>query len=180
MAGVLAELGIRARCGGAVLLASVVLVSCRQVEAPVCPYRGEPDYGPSAGCLATVNDRLLLVEMSSGAMSPPGGRSWPGESAQCTAHRETWEETGLDLMPVQLLDVFDTGFHLYRCEYYRNYDPLNVLPSEVRRAVWLPLRELDSVRWRFAGQGPVLRALAEQGDEIPRGGADGTHGANGG
>ena len=160
------------RCG--CLLAAVLLTSCREIAAPACPFQGEPDFGPSAGCLATVDRQLLLVEMRTGGMSPPGGSSRPGESTQCTAHRETWEETGLDLMPGRLLDVFDTGFHLYHCQYYRNFDPLVARQTAVKRALWLPLQELDRVPGRFAGQGPVLRSLAEQVDRFEPGPGRGT------
>ena len=128
--------------------------------APLCPFTGEPDYAASAGCLAVMGERILVAELKSGRMTPPGGRTLSGESAQCAAHRETWEETGLDLMPGELLHVFDTGFHLYRCEYYRNYDALNAWPSEVNRALWLPISEVPQVRWRFPGQGELLRSLA--------------------
>jgi 8-oxo-dGTP pyrophosphatase MutT (NUDIX family) len=144
------------------LLYCCALVACREVAQPACPYQGEPDYAPSAGCLVAIDDQMLLVEMKTGGLTPPGGKARAGESAQCAAHRETWEETGLDLMPRRLVRVFDTGFHLYRCDYYRNYDPLRALPSEVSRALWLPLERFDSVRWRFAGQGALLRTLAEQ------------------
>lgn len=63
-----------------------------------------------------------------GRLSLPGGSSEPGESAQCTAFRETWEETGLQLQPRELLEVFDTGFHLYRCDrdaWSGEIDPLH-------------------------------------------------------
>jgi 8-oxo-dGTP pyrophosphatase MutT (NUDIX family) len=139
----------------------LLLVACKPA-VPVCPYVGEPDYAPSAGCLAVLERRVLLVEMRSGRLSPPGGKAGTGESAQCAAHRETWEETGLDLMPGQLIQVFETGFHLYRCDFYRNYDSLNAWPSEVEQALWLPVGEMESKRWRFPGQGRLLRELIEQ------------------
>lgn len=135
--------------------------------APLCPFTGEPDYAVSAGCLAVRDDRILVAELKSGEMTPPGGKALPGESAQCAAHRETWEETGLDLLPGELVHVFDTGFHLYRCDYYRNYDALNTWPSEVNRALWLPISEVDEVQWRFPGQGKLLRSLAAPG--VPAG-----------
>ena len=89
-----------------------------------------------------------------------GGKAREGESAQCAAHRETLEETGLDLMPRQLLSVFDTGFHLYYCEIHARsglIEPDNVM--EVRRGYWLSLDEFDEVEWRFPGQGDALREL---------------------
>ena len=100
------------------LLAALLLAGCSSHEAPPCPYLGEPDFAPSGGCLAVVHGKILVVESRRGGVSPPGGKSLPGESAQCTAHRETFEETGLDLIPRQLIHVFDTGFHLYFCEIH--------------------------------------------------------------
>ena len=144
------------RCSLALPL--LILIACVP-EKPHCPFEGAPEFAPSAGCLAVVDDRILLVQTYAGGMSPPGGKSIAGESAQCTAHRETWEETGLDLKPVERLAVFDTGFHLYHCEYHRNYDALNVWPAEVLRALWLPVADLDRVEWRFPGQGQALQQI---------------------
>lgn len=129
-------------------------------QVPPCPYQGEPDFASSAGCLAYVHGRILVVESSHGGVTPPGGKTYPGESAQCAAHRETWEETGLDLMPRQLLHVFDTGFHLYYCEIHAGTGTV-VLgpPREVRGWSWLPLEDFDRVKWRFPGQGEQLRRL---------------------
>jgi 8-oxo-dGTP diphosphatase len=101
---------------------------------------------------------LLLVQSLNGKLSPPGGSSESGESAQCTAFRETWEETGLRLQPRELLEVFDTGFHLYRCErdaHSGEIDPPTRL--EVRAAFFLPAARFDSYEWRFSDQQLLLK-----------------------
>lgn len=142
------------------LLCLILLGACSRANGPACPYEGEPDYAPSAGCLAVVHGRLLVVESRKGGLTPPGGKTRPGESAQCAAHRETYEETGLDLMPRRLVKVFDTGFNLYYCEIHAGsglIDPGAVV--EVRRGFWLPVEEFDEVQWRFPGQGEALREL---------------------
>lgn len=138
-------------------LVLLLLSGCAASQPPPCPYGGAPQYASSAGCLALVHGRILVVESAFGGITPPGGKARKGESAQCAAHRETWEETGLDLMPGQLLRVFDTGFHLYYCDIHEGSGAIEPGPlREVRRGFWLPLEEFGTVDWRFEGQGEAL------------------------
>lgn len=121
--------------------------------APPCPFKGAADTAPSAGCFVESAQGLLLVQGLNGKLSPPGGSSEPGESAQCTAFRETWEETGLQLQPRELLEVFDTGFHLYRCDrdaWSGEIDPPGRL--EVRGAFFVPAARFDRYEWRYPDQ----------------------------
>ncbi len=137
--------------------------ACASPGPPPCPFRGEPDRAPSAGCLVVVHNRVLVVESVYGGVTPPGGKTLAGESAQCAAHRETWEETGLNLLPGELVHVFDTGFHLYYCEIHAGSGAIELgLPKEVTNWYWLPLEQFDKVSWRFPGQGEVLRRLLLQ------------------
>jgi 8-oxo-dGTP pyrophosphatase MutT (NUDIX family) len=138
----------------------LLLSACSQSNGLRCPFEGEPDIAPSAGCLAVVHGRVLVVDSRKGGLTPPGGKTREGESAQCAAHRETYEETGLDLMPRKLLKVFDTGFHLYYCEIHAEsglIEPGAVV--EVRRGFWLPVEQFDRVQWRYPGQGEALYEL---------------------
>jgi len=132
-------------------------------HVPECPYTGQPDYAPSAGCLALVHGRALVVQARLGGIGPPGGGTLEGESAQCAAHRETLEETGLNLMPGRLLHTFDTGFNLYLCHIHAEsgaIDPAHI--DEVKQAFWLPVDEFGKHGWRFEGQGETLRQLLLQ------------------
>lgn len=141
------------------ILQCALLVSC-QATAVRCPFTGTPDVAPSAGCLAVVHGRVLVIRNPEGKVGPPGGGSLDGEAAQCTAHRETFEETGLDLLPRQLLRTFDTGFNLYYCEIHSGSG--SIAPRsffEVQHAYWLPLEEFGLVQWRFAGQGDELEQM---------------------
>jgi 8-oxo-dGTP diphosphatase len=128
--------------------------------APQCPFSGKPDAAPSAGCFAVEGSGLLLVQGMNDKLSLPGGSSEPGESAQCTAFRETWEETGLRLQPRELLRVFETGFHLYHCEFDAfsgEIDP--PLRFEVRSAFYLPAEQFENYAWRFDNQRELLKAM---------------------
>ncbi|WP_162846074.1 NUDIX hydrolase [Seongchinamella sediminis] len=150
------------------LMAGMVSACSTAVE-PVCPYQGEPDFALSAGCLTVVHGRMLVVDSRAGGLTPPGGKSRQGESAQCTAHRETLEETGLDLIPRRLLAVFDTGFHLYSCEIHANSGTIDPAVLEVRRAFWLEIAKMDEVQWRYPGQGEIIEALLTEGPDAVAG-----------
>lgn len=146
------------RCGVLVAMALLTTACAAPPDRP-CPYRGEPDYAPSAGCLTVVHGKLLVVDSRSGGLTPPGGKSRDGEPAQCTAHRETLEETGLDLLPRELVSVLDTGFHLYRCEIHAESGTISPDVLEVKRGFWLDSSAFDEVRWRYPGQGQILTDL---------------------
>ena len=149
----------------------VALTACSIAEeVPPCPFTGEGDSAPSAGCLVVVHNKVLVVESTYGGVTPPGGKTQERESAQCAAHRETLEETGLDLMPGELFHVFDTGFHLYHCEIHARSGTVELGPlREVKGWYWLSVEDFDKVEWRYAGQGEVLRRLLtgeSNGDRI--------------
>ncbi len=144
-------------------MAAALLAGCAAESAPPCPLPASTVQAPSAGCLAIRDGGVLLVENLKGQLSPPGGSAIDGESAQCAAFRETWEETGLLLEPEQLLDVFDTGFHLYRCQHHADSGEINPPPRlEVRDAFYLAPNDFDRWEWRFPGQQQVIRQLVEQ------------------
>ncbi len=145
----------------AVLL--LALVGCSEGSG-VCPVSGKGDQAPSAGCFTTSAQGLLLVQGLDGRVSLPGGSSKPGESAQCTAFRETWEETGLQLQPRELLDIFSTGFHLYRCERSELSGEINPPPRlEVQAAFYLPADHFDRYVWRYEDQKKLLRLMLSSG-----------------
>jgi 8-oxo-dGTP diphosphatase len=141
------------------LLFCLPLSSCTATPQLGCPYEGEPDFAFAAGCLAVVHGKVLVVDSRTGGLTPPGGKSREGESAQCAAHRETLEETGLSLIPGKLLTVFDTGFHLYACAIHPDSGQIAPAVMEVRRSFWLDLASFDSVQWRYPGQQNILRDI---------------------
>ena len=105
-----------------------------------------------------------------------GNRSRTIDNTLDTARQlldEFREETGLDLLPRQLLRTFDTGFNLYYCEIHSgsgSIEPRSFF--EVQRAYWLPLEDFGRVDWRFPGQGQELeqmlrRAMAQESQGRP-------------
>jgi len=159
--------GQAARC----LLIPIALLALAACSggSDVCPFNGKGDQAPSAGCFATSAEGLLLVQGLDGRVSLPGGSSAPGESAQCTAFREAWEETGLRLQPRELLRVFDTGFHLYRCERDELSGEIDPPPRlEVQAAFYLRADQFDRHVWRFEDQKELLRRMLLSGDGEPR------------
>lgn len=137
-----------------------MLVTACSTDGPPCPFAGSGDTAPSAGCFATSGGGLLVVQGLDDRVSLPGGSSQPGESAQCTAFRETWEETGLALQPGELLTVFDTGFHLYRCEPDAGTGEINPPTRfEVKGALFLSADRFGDYPWRYKGQSVQLKDM---------------------
>jgi 8-oxo-dGTP pyrophosphatase MutT (NUDIX family) len=153
--------------------AGLWLTGCSSAAAPPCPFEGKGDAAPSAGCFTTKGRTLLMVQGLNGKISLPGGSSQPGEAAQCTAYRETWEETGLHLLPGERLAIFDTGFHLYRCEQNGSSGVIDPPPRmEVLDAFYLGSEEFGDYEWRFPDQqAQLVEMLKEDG---PRGDYDAT------
>jgi 8-oxo-dGTP pyrophosphatase MutT (NUDIX family) len=129
-------------------------------QLPACNFEGTAASAPSAGCLIVEDRGLLVVESMSGQLSVPGGSAAEGESAQCTAQRETWEETGLEVSVGQRLAVFETGFHLYECAPVSQPVVIDPPPRfEVRRAFFLPAEDFRGHEWRFPEQIDELQSL---------------------
>ena len=108
------------------------------------------------------NHKLLVVQGGNGVVSIPGGSANPEEPSHCAAHRETWEETGLDVRPTQLTRVFDNGFHLYRCRWQG--EQTEIEPPfflEIDRAFWISEEEFDEFQWRFPEQASWLRIVLQ-------------------
>ena len=128
----------------------------------------EDDRQANAGCLILNGERvLLLTHRWSGKLGVPGGTREDAELAQCTAARETHEETGLAVRVGRRLQVMKNGFHLYRC-YPQSEALPETLPvpasgfTEVRALGWHDLEALEQDQWRFPYQFELFRDVASR------------------
>ena len=152
------------------LLPGVALADCPRVPGQ------EDDRRANAGCLILHDDKVLLITHRwGGKLGVPGGTREADELAQCTAHRETSEETGLAVKVGRRLVVMKNGFHLYRCYPERASSESLPVPTsaltEVKALDWYLLDSLARDRWRFAYQFELFLEVAgnaileEQGGE---------------
>ena len=111
----------------------------------------------NAGCLVMRQGRILLVRHgASGKLTFPAGYAERGESAQCTAHRETWEEAGVEVRVGRLVKIFENDFHLYSCELEGFEGPTSgslevpvTAAGEIREVLWVDSVTLTEKDWRF-------------------------------
>ncbi|HSH43978.1 MAG TPA: NUDIX hydrolase [Arenicellales bacterium] len=126
-----------------------------------------PDFAFAAGCLIRDDGRMLGVRHRfGGRLGFPGGRARSGESAQCVAHRETWEETGVEVVVHEMLRRFGNGFALYRCEPLDQLDATIEVPAsgrnEITQVLWIDPRDTRPEDWRFPRDHPeVLKLLRD-------------------
>jgi len=139
------------------LIACAASIAACGPTMPDCPYRTEQPPVASAGCALIEGGALLVVADFSNRISVPGGSGEADEAPRCTAHRETWEETGLNVDVGKVEMVFDTGFHLFRCRLASPKATINPPPRlEVRRAWFLPLAQFSKFEWRYPYQQALM------------------------
>jgi len=101
-------------------ICALVLWGCtKPPPAPTCRIADafHADYTGPAGCLIRVQNTLLVIKHNpSGQYDLPYGNPISEEPAQCTAHRHTWEQTGLNVEVDQLLGVTQSGTMLFSCK----------------------------------------------------------------
>ena len=112
---------------------------------------GRVDQAYTAGCLVLYDKEVLLVE-AMGKWGPPGGTVRSGESSQCGAERETWEETNVAVSVQGTAAVFQNGFHLYWCSPVGKPDPKVRAPLEVSNVDFFSTEEFANLRWRYPDQ----------------------------
>lgn len=153
------------------------LIGCKQdlPSDPVCriDQKKEQSISANAGCLIRIDDKLLtIVHKRSGRYDIPGGTSSNNESAQCTAHRETWEETGFNVEVGELLGVNENGFHYFSCSLNAGFDgKITEFPvpkwseSEVKAIQLVDPFVLTDKQWRFENRLVNLRSMFNQVDK---------------
>lgn len=139
------------------------LISACSHGVQSCSQLPENDSVGNAGCLVIHSGKVLMIQQNIGSnWSMPGGGKQFGERAVCTAHRETFEETGLEITVIEEIEQFANGFRLYRCE---PSDTLTLSPNdrfEVKQAAWLDKDQRQSVPWRFPEQRELIEAWVER------------------
>jgi ADP-ribose pyrophosphatase YjhB (NUDIX family) len=113
---------------------------------------------PIVGVGAVIVDggRVLLVERGreplKGSWSLPGGAVETGEYLKDAVRREVLEETGLEIEPVSVIEIFErimpdeggrTEYHYVLIDYFCQVTGGRLAPaSDVSRAEWVPRGEL--------------------------------------
>jgi 8-oxo-dGTP pyrophosphatase MutT (NUDIX family) len=155
-----------------VLAAFAAGAAACSVEAPPC--RVDPnlvdDRRSNSLCIVRSGDRVLAtIHRFSGKLDLPGGRREGDETGQCTAHRELWEETGLDgTVGALLIDRNSTL--LFDCRLPPNVDAtrkISVPPwahIEVAGIEWIDPAEQEPGDWRFPEELETLRLALDRAD----------------
>ncbi|WP_421133574.1 NUDIX hydrolase [Alteromonas sp. A079] len=70
----------------------------------------------AAGCVIVTEGKMLFItHRLSGKLDIPGGGQDDNESLACTAHRETWEETGFNVEVNDVVGTTSKGMTLFSC-----------------------------------------------------------------
>ncbi len=141
------------------LAIAIVISACS--DEPTCSVAEGNMAAPSAGCLVVDQGEVLLVKIMGGTYGPPGGSVDAGESAQCAAERETYEETGVIAHAKDLAISFDNGFHLYWCESVSGREIDITRPLEIKDADWFSSEAFLELRWRYPNQGETIYSLMQ-------------------
>ncbi|WP_164084645.1 NUDIX hydrolase [Alteromonas flava] len=115
----------------------------------------------AAGCIIVAQQQLLLVKHRlSGRWDIPAGGVRADESLACAAHRETFEETGLNVSVEKYLGTTQSGLALFQCDEHSGLGPdkYTSLPvpfwskTEVSAVKWQDPYSLPVREWRFLEQ----------------------------
>lgn len=117
----------------------------------------------NAGCIILQDDKILLVKLAyNDKITIPGGTSERGEMAPCTAHRETFEETGVDVTVVRNLFVANNGFHFFLCEAKTPIDLSYSKKFEIDHLLLIKPMNIDSNEYNYPKQLSILITLVEE------------------
>lgn len=145
-----------------------IIMGCSKTQSPPCKLDQThiEKASANAGCLVVHNEKLLIIKhRMTNKLGIPGGTRETNETAQCTAHRETWEETGYSVIVGKKLKVFDNGFHLYQCSLdgeFTQGDLTDYSNSEVLEVLWVDPNKIKQSDWRFPKQLTLIKTLYKQ------------------
>ncbi|MBC3764852.1 NUDIX hydrolase [Neptunicella marina] len=127
----------------------------------------------NAGCIVRIGSQLLTItHRLSGKLDIPGGTAQADESAQCTAHRETFEETGFNVEVGKKLGEKD-DFVFYACRLSGDFTgEITQFPvpewaeSEVSAISLQNPFALEHHQWRYSDELEQLRGMFNQVGQI--------------
>ena len=151
-------------CHSAIL--SVLLLSACSEPIPSPPHCRssvilEQHEATGAGCVITASKQLLVIHHRlSGKFDIPAGGVNDNESLACAAHRETFEETGLNVAVIDFLGTTDSGLALFSCmpsggllpEKYPTLPVPDWATTEVDGIEWIDPFTLRHENWRYPDQ----------------------------
>ena len=147
---------------------ALLLTGCAEPPACVVEPGLESMHHGNAVCYVENDRHVLLVQRRFyDDLGLPGGRRGEGERSQCTAARETWEETGLAVVVGPLFER-TSNTSVYRCSLATPVHLNSELPTpwynraEIAAARWVPFTELDSLNWRYTEQYEQVSRLTEE------------------
>ena len=124
----------------------------------------------NAACIIRLDGKLLTItHRRSGKYDLPGGTTDNVETPQCTAHRETWEETGFNVEVGQQLGINEKGMQYYSCILSGNFTgELQSFPvpswsnSEVDSIQLIDPFIISDKQWRFKKRLAQLKRMFHQ------------------
>lgn len=124
----------------------------------------------NAACVIRLGSKLLTVtHRLSGKYDLPGGTTDNVETPQCTAHRETWEETGFNVEVGEQLGINENGLQYYSCILSGNFNgELQNFPvpqwsnTEVESIQLINPFVITEKHWRFENRLVSLRSMFNQ------------------
>jgi phosphatase NudJ len=108
-----------------------------------------PQVSGNAGCMVKRNGLILMVKsFKSPKWEIPAGKPQENELAHETALRETFEETGLSVIPVKLLEVFDDSFYMYEAKLLnQNIKKLTIPETAKDEIVEIDFLNIDELNY---------------------------------
>lgn len=152
------------------LMPALALLLAGCAEPPACLVEPglESTHHGNAVCFVENERHVLLIHRRFyGDVGLPGGRRATGERSQCTAARETWEETGLAVIVGPLFERA-SNTSVYRCSLTTPISVESDPPTpwlsraEIAAARWVPVSGLEQLNWRYTEQYDQIMRLIDE------------------
>lgn len=109
------------------LFATAIFVqSCSNEEIPAPSCRVNANFVSNqqgqGACIIRLNHKLLATKLDSGLYDLPISDSLSDRSAQCSAHFEMWQQTGLNIEVEKVLGIQENGTWLFGCKLESGFD----------------------------------------------------------